>query len=668
MVDIVHLDFETRSELSVADVGSHRYAEHDSTHPLCFCFSVNDGAVRSLTLPLFEDDWTSDHVHLAELAGNDAVQFMAHNAQFERCIWQECMVPAGFPEIPLYRWHCTAAMASQDALPRKLEKGAKELGLGVEKDMAGHNVMMRLTKPRKPSKNNKDPYVSDPEKFETLIKYCKQDVVVEKAICGHVDALSSRERMVWMLDQKINDRGVFLDLELAQKAQEIYEETVAGYHERMNEITEGEISKCTQRDRFRDWLNRQGVSVDNVQGATLDDLLKSGALEPNVQEAIEIYRKAGKTSLAKYAAALRTVCDDGRARGLHMYYAASTGRFGGRLIQTQNLPRGVLSSGEALEEVVAAVKQKDLETIRKHGELTTVLSSAIRGLFISPPGRDLMVCDYSGIEARVLGWLADDYTLMQNFREGVDVYVDMACTIYNKKHADITKDDRLLGKIAILGLGYQMGVGTFLASCEGYGVEISDDLAQMVVDAYRDKFKDTIKALWADAENAAIAAVQNEGNVYPCAEGKIHYVKKGRFLYAIMPSGDFIAYFKPHLEMKMMPWGKEKLSLFYYGESQSSITSTGAKGGWGKQSTYGGKLVENFTQRIARDVLTSALENLEKSEHYDPIFHVHDEVISEVDEGVGSEEEYAALMLNVPPWARDIPLDAEAWRGKRYRK
>jgi DNA polymerase len=288
-----------------------------------------------------------------------------------------------------------------------------------------------------------------------------------------------------------------------------------------------------------------------------------------------------------------------------------------------------------------------------------LLSQALRGAIIAPPGKLLFVADYASIEARVLLWCAQDEEGLEKFRKGVDLYCDMAGAIYNRPITKENATERQLGKIAILGLGYQMGAPKFHATCGQQGIDIEEDLAQRTVDAYRQKYW-RVKQLWYDQETAAgEAAMSKDGEVWECFPVK--WWKDGRFLYCQLPSGRKLAYPDAKVKVKMMSWGSKKNTLTYKGVNAMTRQ-------WHEQSVYGGLLVENIVQAISRDVMAEAMLRLEETRIYQPILTVHDEVIAEAHKDHGDIHEFVKLVGQCPDWCKGCPIAAEGWAGPRYRK
>lgn len=342
----VHIDFETRGSVDLKSSGVWLYAEHPETEILCVAYAVGMGQVKVST------DLTSAAARdLHSLALDPGTIFCAHNAAFEQAIWAQKMVPAGFPPLPPERWRCTMAKALRHGLPGKLELAAKFLDLSVSKDMEGNKVMQRLSKPRRITKNNSNRwwnYYDDPAAFETLYKYCKQDVVVERELDRVLMDLTDEEQELWVIDQHLNQHGILLDMEAVRAAIVLIEAHKAEKVKAFHFLTWG---RPIHQD-MRPWLADQGVETDNLTAPTVDDLL-SQDLKPYILEALQIYQECSRTSLAKYYTMIERSDARGVVRELQQYHGAHTGRFAGRGVQFQNLARPSMN----VYAVVNAIKR-----------------------------------------------------------------------------------------------------------------------------------------------------------------------------------------------------------------------------------------------------------------------------------------------------------------------
>lgn len=649
-MDYAHIDYETRSRQDIKKVGAHRYAEDPSTQIWCLFYRINSGDLK------YWRPFDDDPEELLSLVRKGGI-IKGHNIAFERAIWNTICVPEfDWPKLTIEQTRCTAAKAAALALPRALGDVGNVLELSKVKDDEGHRVMLQMAKPRKPSKLNPKEWYDDSERLSKLFSYCGDDVLSEEAVDNRIIDLKKSEQELWILDQRINDRGVHVDMEAVNAALELLADYKTKLNDRLAEITGGVVTRATQTARLKDWMQEKGVVMPNMQATTVDDWVAKGKLPDDVLEALRIRQKLNKSSTGKYDAIKRSVCKDGRVHELVMFHGASTGRWSGKRVQTQNLPKGIIKD---MDSAVELIKGKCLDSIESEiGELMSVLSSAVRGMFVAAPGKDLLVADYAAIEARVLFWHAYEEKGLDIFRQGEDIYKDMASDIYDVLISEINKEQRAMGKQAILGLGYQMWYEKFMATCEKYGIEIEEEFAKQVVLSYRNKYRG-VTGLWKAAEDCAIEAVQNKGQTVICGRNQWRYIDE--FLFCKLPSKRCLAYYKPMVD-EVMKYDKPAWALSYMG-----IDSTKGSQKWERVSTYGGKLTENIVQATARDLLAHALKKCEEK-GYPVVFHVHDEIVAEVPEGFGSVEEFEAILEDTPKWAEGCPIAAEGWRGKRYRK
>jgi len=647
---MIHLDFESRSEVDIFKSGAWVYSIHPSTKILCYCFAHNGGEVFLATQKEIKKNRCPPSIKKYIDAGEI---FVAHNSFFEYCIWHNILVKQfGWPVIPLEQWSCTAAKASAHALPKALARAAKALHLSNLKDEEGKRVMLKLSKPRRITRLNNDKWCNDPVEFQRLYEYCKNDVVVEREIDNSLPNLNSIERQVWLMDQRINLRGVEIDREAVKAALYLIGEYENECVEKLKKITNGYLDKVSRRQRTLDWIKTQGVEMGDFTKNTVSKTLQT-RIPPAVAHVLSIRQELGKTSTAKYQAISNATSDnDPRIRDTLIYHGASTGRWSGKLVQLHNLPIGTIKD---IATCIAIMKQRDLAMLKfLYPSVMSAISSCLRGMIISKPGYDLLVADYSAIEARVLLWHAKDEAGLNNYREGKDIYVDMAKDIYYKE--EINKKERQLGKTAILGCGYGMGATKFHATCQAWGLDISEGLARKAVEAYRSRYKSVID-LWKRQERAAIRATETSEQV---PSGRVKWARHGKFLYCRLPSGRCLAYYRPKIQEVITPWGETRRALTFMGVNSQTKA-------YERQSTYGGKLVENITQATARDIMAHAMLKCEEK-GYRLVLSVHDEVIAEVPEGFGSMEEFIEILTAPHSWSTGCPIEAEGWRGKRYKK
>ena len=644
-MSILFIDFETRSLADLKDVGLDNYAKHSTTDVWCLCYAYDDGPIET---------WTPGQT----IPWIEADIFVAHNASFELAIWKNVLVPKyGFPPIDAAQFHDTMAMAYAMSLPGSLDAASRAVGLDADKDMAGHRLMLKMSRPRS-TDGTTHIWWDDEANKQRLFDYCKQDVEAERQLYNRLMPLSADEHKLWVLDYEINQRGIHLDIPSIKNAIEIVEAEQKRLNAEIKRVTGGAVSACTANGQLADWIRWQGVPVPGVAKADVIDAL-NGDLPQPVRTALKLRQEAAKSSTAKLYAMLNRASDDARVRGTMQYHGASTGRWAGRGIQVQNFPRPKLSA----EEVQAAIaligegKRDELDLL--FGAPMDVISSCLRGMIMAPTNHELIAADFSAIEARVLAWLAGEEKVLDIFRGEGRIYEHAAAGIYRKPESAITKDERQIGKVAVLALGYGGGVGAFQTMARGYGVQVSDEVADGIKRAYREA-NPHITSYWNALEQAALQAVQYNGEITEAgAVGrKVRFRQKGSFLFCQLPSGRMIAYPFPRIVTNKF----DRDALQYMGVN--AVTNK-----WGPIDTYGGKLSENITQAVARDLLAHAIVLLEDN-GYKVVMHVHDEVVVEIPATCDDNTLHTieTLMAQAPAWAVGLPTAAEGWRDVRYRK
>lgn len=645
----IFFDFETRSRLDVSKHGAYRYANDPSTVVLCMAYATQSGPVEL---------WTPGSPLPKFLLRPGEYLLTAHNANFERSILRFTLK---LPDHPLGCWDCTASRSAAYGLPRALAKVAKALGLNYQKDEAGHRAMLRLTKPRKPTKNKPEEWIGDPEVFETVYGYCRQDVHVERAIHFRVPSLEPFERGIFELDLIINDRGVPFDLGSVRALRATLQRQAATLTDELRELTGGAVGSAKEVANFRAWLSGQDVELPNLRAETVAAVL-AGPLPPGPpRRALEIRHQLGRSSVSKLDAILRRADTDGRVRGSHVHYGAGTGRFAGQGVQLQNLPRGNVKPDE-IDLMFDLIESGLLDVATS--DLTGTAAGLIRPMIRAPEGYDFAVIDFAQIEARVLAWLADEKETLDAFRRGDDIYSIFAAKLFNT--SDVSKDQRQVGKVAILGLGYSMGANRFVDFAANYGVAMSFENAQGVVDLFRSTHS-RIRRFWYNLGDAAIEAARTGRRVWTQDvphDRSIQWHKKKDVLDAILPSGRAIRYYDPSVIYVAGKYSGKVPVLQYW--TVDSYTKQ-----WTKRRAYGGLLTENIVQGLSRDILAAAMFRLEQAGR-PVIFHVHDEVIATTPSRPGQRKQdlaaLEALVAKPPSWALTCPIAAEGFIAKRYRK
>ena len=672
----VTADFETANTagVDVTVVGAEVYAAHWATEILCLEYKM-EGAVTGWS------HWApgEDEDALMAYARDPNNVWDAHNASFEMAIWKHIMVEKfGFPEIPLERWDDTMAVCAVRGLPLGLDKAAKALDLGGEKDKEGRALTLKASKP------NKEGYFDrSPATLERIAIYCRQDVAVEAELRDRIGSLSDYERRIWALDTRINHRGVRLDTDFITQCLSLVAQAKKPLLAEFRTLTDGLAPG--QVARLKEWLTARGVQLDSLRKEVIaallgededdDDLLPdvSGKilLPAHVKRVLEIRSTLGSSSITKLKRMLQCIGADKRSRGLLQYHGAHTGRWAGRLWQPQNLARGTLRGPPSIEAVVAAIMMRDLEWVERlfyAGEDNhaangiEVVSHALRGCIIAEPGSCLFAGDFAGIEDRIVLALSGQHDKAQMMAEGQDVYCDVASLIY---HRTITKSDvveRTIGKSTVLGCGFGMGWATFQTR---YGKGHSEEFCQEIIQTYRKQWAPLVPKLWYALEAAAFAAVADPGTIYSIPQcGGVEYQVVDWWLECRLPSGQTMYYFDPQVTVTREEdetWGRGAWSF----EATKNGRSFRADG-------YGGLLTNNVAEALARALMVEAMFRLEAA-GFPVVLTVHDEIVCERrPEPIKSEllDRFQAIMSETPEWAAKIgiPIAVEIWAETRYRK
>lgn len=644
-MNALSIDFETRSMIDLRRTGVYPYAEHPSTDLWCMAYAFGDEE-PALWLPGQPlPQRIVDHI----AAGGE---LRAWNAQFERVMWNTVGVRKhGFPVAPLEQFVDTAAEAAAMALPRTLAQAAQVLGVRAQKDDAGHRLMLQMCRPRSVNAKGVPAWWDVPEKVARLGIYCLQDVRTERDVAKVLRRLGPTERAVYLLDQRYNDRGVLLDSELALAARSLAEIELDRQNALVYEATDGRVESVTRVARLKEWLGERGLEAPSLNKAALRELLTED-LPSDVQAALMARAEAAKASVAKIDAMLRCRSADGRMRGMLLYHGAGTGRWSGRLVQPQNFPRPELQDDQ-IEPTIQAVLDGAPQSL-------ATISSLLRSMLIAAPGCEFVCADFTGIELRVLAWVAGQHDLVEKLRRGEKLYHQMGSTIFGCAPTEIIKPspEYTVAKNTVLGCGFGMGHKKFRSQLkEKEGIEVSEELATRAVDAYRSDYP-AIPQFWHDINAAALSAVGSPGEIF--TSGPVKYTKRGGYLWSILPSGRPLAYAQPKIVDRETPWGELRPAVEFSGVN-------GYTRRWERMSLYGGLLTENVVQAIARDLLAEAMLRAE-ARGYTGLLTVHDEILSEVPEGFGSVKEFEGIMSELPAWAHGCPVAAEGWRGRRYRK
>jgi DNA polymerase len=667
---LVFCDFETRNigGCDLTKAGASRYAADPATEIICFGYRV-DGTDHSWVPDRFHVSPTlSTHAdtceRLARLAADPAVTFACFGG-FEQAIWQKIMVGRhGFPPIPTPRWVDLRATCSSLALPRALDKALAALGLPIEKDKEGQRLVRSLSRPNR--RSGLYPELT-PAIVERVAAYNRIDILALEAMRKQgLGRLSAAEKAVWELDQRINARGIAIDVDFVAAAKRIAGQVMGEAIAEFAELTGGVLP--TQVAKTREWLRGQRCALPNLEAETVDEALEAAGLPDDVRRALEIRQIVAAASLKKLDAMLAVVEPDGRARGLLQYHGAGTGRWSGQLIQPQNFPRPTLEADADPEELAAAVKTGDPDQLRRWGKPIDVLVSSLRCALTAADGAMLGAGDFSMIEACVLLALAGQHDKCELIAEGADIYRDMAATIYgldrdafmgapaDQLSAEET-EQRRTGKNGVLGCGYQIGAeGFYRRFCRH--AEDGKELAARIVALYRNTWAPKVPILWRDLEGAARRAMLHPGQsvVANCGVAYRLTTRAGLpCLDCTLLNGKPLHYVNARLDSQDK-WGRPRWTYNAY-----------KQGRWDAYEPYGGQLTENVVSALARELLVHAMFALEAA-GYPIVFTVHDEIV--VKHPDVAKEEIERIMSERPPWAEKlgVPVKVKAWIGRRYRK
>lgn len=668
----LHADLETFSPLDLKKCGVYKTYAHPKAGVHCMAWRIDSDPVLL---------WTPGQPvpkRFREYVLDDGGDVVAHNANFERTLFRQILGPRyGFPDIPLERWRCTMAQARALALPAGLEDCCAAIGLDIRKDAVGYGLMLKFAKPRKVNDDgtftwwHDDPAQAD--SLDRIYGYCANDVEMECLLDARLLRLRPDEQRLWQLDQRINDRGVETDPGLAQRAEVVVTRTVKRLNDQMWLATGGEVEKVTNVAKLIGYCKSRGVDTESLAKDKLkeliEELLEDDHAPQDVIEALLLRQEGNKASAAKIQALINGTDTDGRARGLLEFHVASTGRWGGRRFQPQNIKRPE-KKGEVSEAITNLMTcEPELFEILYDKPLSTV-SDCIRGMIRARPGHKIVARDFSNIEGRGLAWLAREHDKLEKFRAfdagtGPDIYKATASGILGIPVDKINDDQRQgYGKVPELALGYQGGVGAFQSMARVYGVKVTNAEADKIKVDWRNIHPAT-KQFWYDLEEHSHAAIENPGKAFHLHN--LVFKRSGSFLYIRLPSGRSLAYAFPELRMKTMPWidrhtGKkaQKLTMSYMGIN--SYTRQ-----WERCYAYGGLLAENTTSGVARDIMANSMVELEAA-GYPVIMSVHDEIVCEVEDDKLDENEFDNLVVKLPEWAAGLPIASSGFVAERYRK
>lgn len=647
---VLSIDLETYSDVNLKNCGVYKYVESDSFEILLVSFSLDGAPVETYELacgdelPTWFIDALTDPMYIKE----------AHNAQFERvCLTKYLYGSYADGFLDPSQWFCTMAHASVLGLPSSLDKVGDVVGLSADKKKltTGKALIRYFSVPSSTKGRLRNLPYHDMNRWALYVEYNQQDVVTELAIEKKLSMYPMHpiEHRIYALDQRINDRGALVDMDMVSKIIDYNDDYQDSLMEQAREITG--LANPNANGQLLEWINGFHPDVTSVAKDSMADLLEKTEY-PQVKQMIRIRQEMSKTSLKKYSTLERATCSDNRIRGVLQYYGANrTGRWAGRLVQVQNLPRNYI---EELDDVRNMVKANDFESIEMlYDNAPDILSQLIRTSFIAPDGKMLVVCDYSAIEARVIAWLSGETWRQDVFAHNGDIYCESASQMFGVpvvKHGE-NGHLRQKGKVAELALGYQGGVGA-LKAMGGEKMGLTPTEMNEIVIKWR-KASPHIVSLWAEVESCAKKVIRTHVSARLNRAADIVFSYEKGILFIKLPNGRRLAY-----QGASVVNGK----LQYKGMHQERRL-------WCDLDTYGGKLVENIVQAIARDCLASAMLDLD-AQGFAIVFHIHDEVVIEVEADKANEyyDKIKAIMCRQIPWAKGLQLNAEGFISKYYMK
>lgn len=642
----ISIDIETYSSVDLAKSGVYRYVESNDFEVLLFAYSVDEGEVKVVDLTAGE----KLPKEIINALTDDTIIKWAFNAEFERiCLSRWLGFNAGHYLDPI-SWRCSMVWCAYLGLPLSLESVGTVLGLKNQKMREGKDLIRFFSRPCKSTEKNgertRNLYFHDKEKWELFKEYNKRDVETEMGIHNRLRKFPVPDE-IWkeyQLSERINDRGIGIDIDFVDKAISLDRESSEDLGKRLKQITGLENPNSVVQ--MKEWLSQHGLETKSLDKKAMDSLLKDCPEE--LSEALNVRQQLAKSSVKKYTAMKNAVCHDGRVRGMFRFYGANrTGRFAGRLVQLQNLPQNHMSNLETVRETICHLRYKEIK--EKYDSVPDVLSELIRTAFVPSKNKKFIVADFSAIEARVIAWLAGEEWRKKVFESGRDIYCASASQMFKVPVVKNGENGHLRqkGKIAELALGYGGSVGA-LKAMGAIEMGLSEEELFPLVNAWRNTNSNIVRFWW-DVDLAVKRAIKERKT------SKTHGIRfsmASGILFITLPSGRNLAYAKPRIIENS--FGSE--SIAYEGVGQTRR--------WELIESYGAKFVENIIQAISRDILLHSMKTLRD---YNIVAHVHDELIIETDNDT-KVEKVCSLMSETPDWARDLLLKADGYECEFYKK
>jgi len=577
----------------------------------------------------------------------------AWNAAFERYIWKHiCVKQYGWPEIDDDQWVDIQAWAAAANMALSLDECAKYL-LDIRKDPAGKKLIQKLSKPYR---GKFIEYHEDKESYQQMYNYCIQDVKVLMKLAEKLPPLTRMEEKIWRQTMLMNERGVPIDPIEVNAAVYHIEKAKERLDARTPFITDGEVKSVNQIGKIKNWIRKQtGIMVMSLDKNNIIELLRED-LPIEVKTILKARQLIGLSTNAKFAKAQLMLCPDNRVCDCFQYNGAGTGREAGRGMQLQNLKRAKVSDDQAdlFFNLLVSLDSESIHAIYGD-ELLLEMSNMVRSIIKAPKGKKFMCADFSSIEAIATPWLAGEYKLVDAFRKGLDQYKVVASEMFHVPYNKVSSDQRQAGKLVVLACGYAGGYRALLGMAENYGVDLSETDAKIWVKRFRAS-RPQLTNIWTQFFKAAYLAINQPGTSVPVEPTKkVFFLFKKGNLRMILPSGRHIYYNDAVLDMGGHSYPMPKnMILAYFGGRRTNFS--------------GANLFQNAVQAICRDLLMEARLKVEEK-GYKPIISVHDEIVVEVpDNDKYKLKDFIAIMTDKPMWAGDLPVKADGWEGRRYKK
>ena len=646
---VLSIDLETYSDVDLPNCGVYRYIEGDF-HILLFAYAFDDEETQCVDMACGEQL----PAEVVDALQDDSIIKSAWNAQFERTCLSKYLGTQLSPDS----WQCTMVWAASLSLPLKLATAAQALKTAQQKDAVGERLIRYFSLPCKPTKANggrtRNLPEHAPEDWKLFKSYCIQDVETERDIRRRLEKfpILPQEWDYYHMDQRINDRGILIDKELVQQAIICNMSLSEEMTKRAYALTG--LENPNSVSQLKGWLEERGIEVDSLgkkDVASLISDLDKHSIDSDALDMMKLRLQMAKSSVKKYQAAERYICQDGRAHGLFQFSGANrTQRWAGRGIQLQNLPQNHIATLDEARDLVKLGCFDMIEVL--YGNTPDILSQLIRTMLIPKAGCEFIVADFSAIEARVLAWLAGEQWRLDAFKAGQDIYCASASQMFGVpvvKHG-INGKLRQKGKVAELACGYGGGSGA-LISMGALDMGLKEDELPDIISSWRDANPEIVK-FWYAVEKAAIETVKDHNDR---SVGRIGFQFSANTLWIVLPSGRRLAYIKPRLQPNR------------FGRMALTFEGLGSNNKWVRGETYSGKLTENITQATARDLLAEAMRRIELA-GLGIVGHVHDEVILEVPKGQYTVDDVCSIMNQNPKWAEDLPLSSAGYTGAWYYK